>query len=299
MSFVNTLRRLETEKLIHPPKFLVDNLCYVTQMGSVAYAVSNADSDQDIYGFCIPSKELLFPHLTGEIHGFGRQIQRFEQFQQHHVDDRSSGKNYDLAIYSIVKYFQLCMENNPNMLDSLFTPRRCVLHSTEVAELVREHRRSFLHKGAMHKLRGYAYSQLSKIENQTNSSNPKRQADIAENGYDTKFGYHLVRLILQAEQILVEHDLDLERNREILKSIRRGEWELPRLKDFFVQKEKTLEDVYLKSTLRMVPDEPAIKSLLVDCLEHHYGSLEKIIVRPSRSDDLWLDLQNLLEKYRV
>lgn len=169
MSFLATIKRFENEKLIHPPRWLIDNLCYATQMGSVAYAVSNDDSDIDIYGFCIPTKELLFPHLSGEIRGFGKQLKRFEQYQEHHVDDHSSGKNYDITIYSIVKYFQLCMDNNPNMIDSLFTPRRCVLHSTPIAELVIENRRIFLHKGAMHKLRGYAYSQLSKIENKNNS----------------------------------------------------------------------------------------------------------------------------------
>jgi predicted nucleotidyltransferase len=298
MSFTNTLRRLEAEKLIHPPHFLIDNLAYATIMGSVAYGVSSDTSDMDIYGFCFPTKELLFPHLSGEIPGFGRQIQRFEQFQQHHVGDHSSGKEYDITIYSIVKYFQLCMDNNPNMIDSLFTPRRCHLHSTPAAELVVENRRMFLHKGAMHKLRGYAYAQRSKIEKHSNSSNPKRQADIAEFGLDTKFAYHLIRLILQAEQILMEGDLDLTRNRELLKSIRRGEWSLERINSFFEEKEKLLEKLYIESSLQDRPDELAIKSLLVKCLEHHYGSLDKIVTVPGRSDALWVELQQLVEKYR-
>lgn len=298
MSFLNTMRRLEAEKLIHPPHFLIDNLAYATIMGSVAYGVSSDTSDMDVYGFCFPTKELLFPHLSGEIAGFGRQIQRFEQFQQHHVEDQSAGKQLDITIYSIVKYFQLCMDNNPNMIDSLFTPRRCHLHSTPAAELVIENRRMFLHKGAMHKLRGYAYAQLSKIENQSNSSNPKRQADIAKHGFDTKFGYSLIRLILQAEQILLEGDLDLTRNRELLKSIRRGEWTLDRLKGFFEEKEKTLETVYANSKLREYPDELAIKALLLKCLEHHYGSLDKLVTVPTRSDALWIELQQLVEKYR-
>jgi hypothetical protein len=257
-------------------------------MGSMAYGVSSDSSDMDVYGFCIPTKELLFPHLSGEIMGFGQQLKRFEQYQEHHVKDASAQKEYDITIYSIVKYFHLCMNNNPNMIDSLFTPRRCVLHSTPIAELVYEHRRMFLHKGAMHKLRGYAYSQLSKIEAHNNASNPKRQEDIAKNGYDTKFGYHLIRL----------HDLDLERNRDILKSIRRGEWELERLKEYFVTKEKSLEEIFAKSTLREYPDEAAIKALLVKCLEHHYGSLEKIVATPTRSNDLLRELESLVERYR-
>ena len=298
MAFINILRRLESDKLIHPPRFLINNTQYVTQMGSVAYGCSSNDSDYDVYGFCIPTKELLFPHMAGEIPGFGRQLKRFEQYQQHHVDDKSSGREYDITIYSIVKYFHLCMENNPNMVDSLFTPRRCVLHSTSIAERVIEKRRIFLHKGAMHKLRGYAYAQLSKIENQNNSSNEKRQADIAAHGYDTKFGYNLVRLILQAEQILTEHDLDLERNREILKSIRRGEWELDRLKEFFEVKEKSLEEVYAKSTLQDTPDEDEIKARLISCLEMHYGRLDNLIATPSENRALIAELQALVDKYR-
>jgi hypothetical protein len=57
------------------------------------------------------------------------------------------------------------MENNPNMFDVMFLPRRCVLHSTPIYEHVRENRKLFLHKGSWHKFRGYAYSSLSKAKN--------------------------------------------------------------------------------------------------------------------------------------
>ena len=141
---------------------------YLTIMGSNAYGVSSDTSDMDLYGFCIPPKTLVFPHLAGEIPGFGRQIQRFEQWQEHHVKDQD-GKDttYDFSVYSIVKFFQLCMENNPNMIDSLFTPRRCVLVSTQVGELVRTNAKYFLHKGAWHKFKGYAYAQVSKMRNKS------------------------------------------------------------------------------------------------------------------------------------
>ena len=69
-----------------------------------------------------------------------------------------SGRSHDLTIYSIVKFFQLAMENNPNIVDSLFTPATCVLHCTAVGTLVRERRRLFLHKGCWPKFKGYAYA---------------------------------------------------------------------------------------------------------------------------------------------
>jgi predicted nucleotidyltransferase len=244
------LHKLEKKKLIHPPKWLSDNCAYLTVMGSQAYGVGTDDSDVDVYGVTIPPKNEVFPHLKGEILGFGRQIQRFEQWQEHHIIDTDKKKQYDFQVYNIVKYFHLCMENNPNMIDSLFTPRRCVIHITSLGNHIRDNRKIFLHKGSWYKFKGYAYSQMHKIDTKSNASSPKRDESIKKFVYDVKFAYHLVRLLNEVEQIMVEHDLDLERNREQLKNIRRGEWSLEQVKDYFQSKERALEEVYANSTLK-------------------------------------------------
>jgi predicted nucleotidyltransferase len=251
----------------------------------------------DVVGFCIPPKDLTFPHLAGEIPGFGKQIQRFDQYQQHHIMDQEARQEYDFTIYSIVKYFQLCMENNPNMCDSLFVPNRCVLYASKIGQMVRDKRKMFLHKGSYHKFRGYAYAQLHKIGTKANSKNPKRQASIDEHGYDVKFAYHVIRLALEGEQILIEHDLDIEKNREVLKSVRRGEWTEEKLRDWFDEKEKHLEELYTKSTLRHSPDEEAIKDLLMTCLEEHYGSLDTAVKREVPVDKMISELKAVLDKY--
>ena len=148
---MSTLEDLAGRGLVKPPRWLPANVMYETIMGSVAYGVSGDSSDLDLYGFAIPPKEDLFPHLRGAIAGFGTPPPRFEQFEAHHVVDPQalggSGRSHDLTIYSIVKFFQLAMENNPNIIDSLFTPATCVVHTTAVGTLVRERRRLFLHKG--------------------------------------------------------------------------------------------------------------------------------------------------------
>ena len=156
-------KQLSSEGLITPPGFLVDAVAYETEVGSVAYGVSQRGSDLDVYGFCVPPKEVVFPHLAGEIPGFGRQKQRFDQFQKHGVDRPEDEVVYDVTIYSIVRYVMLCMENNPNMLESLFTPSHCVLYETPISAILRERRSVFLHKGAWHKFRGFAHSQLHKM----------------------------------------------------------------------------------------------------------------------------------------
>lgn len=294
----STVQRLESRGLIKPPKWLSQNIHYETMMGSVAYGVSSDTSDMDIYGFCIPTKELVFPHLAGEIMGFGRQHERFEQYQEHHVIDNDSlggkGRSHDFAIFSIVKYFQLAMENNPNMIDSLFTPEFCVLHITKIGTMVRENRKLFLHKGSWHKFKGYAYSQLHKMT--TKDPKGKRQELREQFGFDVKFAYHVVRLLYEVEQILVEGDIDLQRHREHLKSIRRGEITEKEIRDWASEKEKGLEKIYETSNLQHSPDEAKIKILLMSCLEEHYGSLEKCIVNPDQAVVALRQIQEILEK---
>jgi predicted nucleotidyltransferase len=267
-------------------------------MGSVAYGVSSDTSDVDVYGWAIPPRDDLFPHLRGEVPGFGTPRPRFEQYQEHHIEDRDAlaghGRSYDLTIYGIVKFFNLAMENNPNVIDCLFTPVNCVLHSTRVGNIVREHRKLFLHKGAWPKFKGYAYSQLHKIS--IKQPQGKRARLVAEHGYDVKFAYHVVRLLTEVEMILTEQDIDLQRNNEQLKAIRLGEWTETRLRQWCAEKETHLERAYAESALRATPDEPKIRAVLLNCLEDHYGSLEGCIVNPDRAVEALRNIKAELER---
>ncbi len=163
------LIQLEKRELIKPPTWLPTNTIYLTRMGSTAYGVSDSNSDEDIYGVTIPPRDYIFP--PNFIDGFDNKDLTFHQWQQHHIKDPSAnggkGCTYDFAIYNIVNYFKLVMENNPNTLDSLFVRRECVMHITQMWEVVREHRKIFLHKGVTQRMRGYAYNQLSSAKNCT------------------------------------------------------------------------------------------------------------------------------------
>jgi uncharacterized protein len=297
---MSTLERLTDQGLVKPPRWLPGNVQYETIMGSFAYGVSSDTSDIDVYAWAIPPKDDLFPHLRGEVPGFGTPHARFEQFQEHHVHDRDAlgghGRTYDLTIYGVVKFFNLAMENNPNIIDSLFTPLNCVLHSTRVGNLVRENRKLFLHKGAWPKFKGYAYSQLHKLT--IKAPQGKRAKLVEKHGYDVKFAYHVVRLLTEVEMILLEENIDLQRNNEQLKAIRRGEWTEERLRKWCADKESHLERAYAESTLRAVPDEPKIRALLMNCLEDHYGSLEGCIVNPDRAVEALRNIQADLDRVK-
>jgi len=282
------------------PVFIAESIQYEVIMGSMAYGVSNDSSDMDVYGFCIPPKDYVFPHLRGEIQGFTPAGPRFDQYQEHHVKDPSAlggkGRQYDFTIYSIVKYFRLCMENNPNIIDSLFVPERCILFSTKIGDMVRDNRKLFLHKGAWHKFKGYAYAQMRKmhIKNPTG----KRREMVEKYGYDVKFAYHIVRLLNEVEQILMEGDLDLERNREQLKSIRNGEWSVKQIEEYFEQKESDLEQLYVNSDLPQQQDISQIQDLLQDCLAASYGSLQGAIVKSDEVSNALRSIRDVIDKVR-
>lgn len=344
------------------PKFIADNCHYLTIVGSMAYGVSSDNSDMDVYGFVIPPKDILFPHLSGHVMDFGPQPERFGVWEQHRVKTADGKQDYDFAIYSIVKYLSLVADMNPNMAASLFTPARCVIHITDIGRMIRDRRKTFLHKGAYHKFKGYAFGQLSKIEGkgQMNSdyravidfedrhkiphsttldeilveidsrkndvyddvsttplraiyhyelidyrdlylamnASSKRSDTTKRFGFDLKNSYHVVRLLGECEQILTEGDMDLERNREQLKSIRRGEMSLDAIKSYFETKERALERMYEESKLPHGPDWKVLTQLLLDCLEAHYGTISTAIVRQAGVENMVADLEAVIARYR-
>lgn len=297
------VEELTKKGLLRPPAWLPDNVLYLTVMGSTAYgcAMPDSGSDLDVYGVCCPPRRVVFPHTEGHVLNFGKKLvpERFDQFQMHRVVDADAhggkGQEYDFDVKNVVNYFQLCMDNNPNMLDSLFTPQHCVLYSAPVWDMVRSNKQMFLHKGCYHRLKGYAYSQLHKMSNKEKESE-KRQASIDAYGYDVKFGYHVVRLVLQCEQLLVEGTMDLMRNAEVLKAVRRGEWTEERVRQFFEDKEKHLEELYHSSTvLPYEPDEKALRTLLLNVLETHYGTLKGCVDSVSRERDGLVAIRKVLD----
>lgn len=293
------LAELVSKGLAHPPSNFENLIQYEVYMGSAAYGCSSDTSDIDVYGWAIPPKNLIFPHLQGEIEGFGPKGQRFKEYEEHGIMDKNAaggeGKNYDYKIYNITRFFNLVMGNNPNMVDSLFVPERCVLFQTPLGQHVRENRHIFLSQKVVHTFRGYAYQQLHKIR--TKHPEAGKRADlIAKHGYDTKFAYHIVRLLEEARQILTLGDLDLEASRELLKAIRRGDWKLEDIERYFTENEPQLLKMASESKLPHKPPLDKIKSLLVHCLDVHFGGLEGAFVNPDKYVTAVAEIREILDR---
>ena len=113
-----------------------------------------------------------------------------------------------------------------------------------------------------------------------------------------KFAYHIVRLFDEAEQILLEGDLDLRRAREVMKAIRRGDWKVEDLRAWVMEKDKALEAVYSRSMLPEKPPIAPLQQLLLDCLETHYGSLQDCVSITGWAESLLREIDSLIASQR-
>jgi len=160
--------------------------------------------------------------------------------------------------------------------------------------MIREKRHIFLHKGCWSTFKGYAYAQMHKMR--TKVPEGKRVELIEKYGYDVKFAYHVVRLLNEVQQIMTEETLDLDRNSEQLKAIRRGDWSLKQVEDYFFDKEKQLEKLYLDCKLPLEPNREEIKNLLLHCLEQHFGSLENCVESTDKNLRALKEIRDIVNK---
>jgi len=122
-----------------------NRLIFDTIVGSQAYGTNLPDSDEDSVAIAIPTEEYFYSY------------RRFDQS----VQKTSDGG--DRVIYNLVKMVQLMKDDNPNCMDILFTPERCITLNTKYWKAITDIRDLFLSKKIKYTYCGYAYSQAVKL----------------------------------------------------------------------------------------------------------------------------------------
>lgn len=290
MSYLN---KFTDKKLISPPSFLRNNLVMEVITGSRAYGCNNEESDFDIAGIGTPTKEMIFPSFHGYLEGFDKDIPKFEQYR---TDNKIqfADKEYDLTVFSLIKFFRLAANGTPNCVELLFVPLNCITYNTNAGSLLRDNRHIFLHKDMWNNYTAYARSQIHKMA--SNKREGKRKELYEKYSFDVKFAYNLVRLISQIEQILTVEDLDLQKHKEYMKSIRRGEVKEEEIRNWFSEKEKTLEQAYRESKLPQLSDEVKIKNLLLNIIEIQYGNISNCITALDKESTALQEIRQILGK---
>ena len=105
------------------------------------------------------------------------------------------GKAPDFEAHEVGKFCRLLVKGNPAMIETLFTERhqKMLFDIYAWRDLV-EHRRDFLTQRAVAQYVGYAKGQLSRLQSH-------RPLHTAGGAYNTKWAYHIVRLMQDARRI--------------------------------------------------------------------------------------------------
>jgi hypothetical protein len=75
-------------------------------------------------------------------------------------------------------------------------------------------------------------------------------------------------------------------------------WTQAQVERYLEAKERELEAAYTASPLPVTPDLEALQSLLLSCLEQHYGSLDGCIARDNDALRALRDIDTVLDRVR-
>lgn len=120
-------------------------LLYRYVRGSQAYGTATPQSDTD--------EGAVYLEPIEQVLGLGL------DFQEEISDDK-----HDITWYGLKKYMNLLCSSNPNILESLFVPDRCVLYETPIITEIKAHKEQFLTKECFNSFIGYAIAQIKRAK---------------------------------------------------------------------------------------------------------------------------------------
>jgi hypothetical protein len=239
--------------------------------GSHSYGCQTALSDKDITAIVLPRHEHLYPQNYGFIIGFDN-LPKFERKELKGKEKIMIGDQAVEAEWiSLIEFFnQAGLKGSPNLIEILFIKRELVTVGTKMGWYLRDNRRLFLSMKTFFSMKGYCNGQMHRIR-QRNPETEERKALVEKYGFDTKMGYHVLRLLDQLDQVLTTNDIDLMRNKEEHKAMRAGEWgDFDRFEKEFQKRMDYVEELSRKCNLPPQPQQGALKKLLMEILEEHY-----------------------------
>lgn len=143
MNIKETLKTKEYD-FLRTDKHLENNIILLTVGGSYAYGTNNENSDLDIRGCALNSKEEILCN------------DKFEQF----INEQT-----DTTIYSFNKLITLLSNCNPNTIELLGCKKEHYFYLSKVGQELLNNTKLFLSKRAVYSFGGYATAQLRRLDN--------------------------------------------------------------------------------------------------------------------------------------
>ena len=240
----------------------LNNMIYKIRSGSQLYGTVTDNSDTDFMGIFIPDKDYVM--------GINKcdQVNLSEKVS---TTIKNQKEDVDYILYSLPKFIHLAIGNNPNILELFFVNPNCVLFENEFAKRLKNCYSLFVSKKSYHTFKGYSYTQRKKLTIKRANMTGRTEL-VAKHGYDTKFASHLIRLLLEGQQILNEGKITLPLpQNNLVRDIKLGqyslEWVLNKAEEF----EHLVDLAYSNSKLQHSADLKNINKLQIKLLEDYWS----------------------------
>lgn len=248
---------------IMPDWYTPSDVLMLTLTGSRGYGLHNENSDWDYFAVVAPPEEYIIGSSRWE--GVNRETD-----------------NLDIKVYSPAKYMSMCMQGSVNNLEPLFLP---TLYKTTWMNEWLDHAETFVTKATLASILGYTLSTKKRYKEVGEAQHGKKRKTLIEAyGYDGSAAAHCVRWLWMG--------LDLARNKgkrldprmgndlvhkEIVKSIKRGEYSADAVDEIIASKENTLVNTYKEDL------EKRLGAVDRDVANHILINLHKKIIGCSRT----------------
>ena len=126
-------------------ELMKDNMLVKHYAGSLSYGTNLPTSDVDFRGiFCGDPVNILTPFYT--------------------VRECDDANEEDTKLYELAHFFKLCLDCNPNIIETLWVEDSDITFRTEAYDIIRDHRADFLSSKIAFTTSGYAFAQLKRIK---------------------------------------------------------------------------------------------------------------------------------------
>jgi len=140
------------------------NILFACVSGSHAYGFATDESDLDIRGIWLAEADEFFTLNPPTVNNTSATIQKH-------------GSEMDVELQELTKFVHLALNNNPNILDTLFVPESMILMKGTIYDELRAAMPLILNKHAIfNAYRGYALQQFSRMRQQYTEVKEKEQS---------------------------------------------------------------------------------------------------------------------------
>jgi hypothetical protein len=133
-----------------------ENLILKVRVGSHLFGTNTPESDLDYEGIFMPDKSLVF--------GFGRCREVDLGITSKDETGRNTSDAVDYKIREYRDFYLLALENNPNIMNILFANDENVMFQGWYGASLRAKKMLFPHAACIRRFKGYAMSQLKKMD---------------------------------------------------------------------------------------------------------------------------------------